>query len=1130
MYLTSAQSMINKASKSKPKKAKKKKGRADSDLEEDLDGDVGPVTEPVDTRVDPDDEWPEEDVKPKKGKKGKKGGAKKQVDEDEVEEATPTTLAPDTAVNMDDEWPEEDARQKKGKKGKKGKKQDDEDDVEPTEAAAPTPAPATEVNMDDEWPEEDVKKSKKEASAPASAPEAEADAGGSQDERDDGPKILTKKEKEKLKKEREKAKKKAQAAGKKAAGNTSTSQPQATTEAAPPVSSGAALPKGKKVPAHIAAMRAAMHEKARIEEEIRKAEEERLRKIEEEEARQAAEEQRIADQKAAKKQKEKEKQAKLKAEGKLLTPAQKREREIAEQKKQAMLASGMIVAGLQGGASTERKKPVYGKKKGKGPVKPAATKEEPETPQPAAPASSAAAAAPEEDDEEDDWAQEEKDTAEVDDLVNGVGKVKIDDVDDWDQSEDEVKPEPKVAAPTKTAPSSTPVLTNGTDKAPAKAPAKPANGKAPAADESSSEEESDDDDSSEEDSEDEFENRKEEALARIMERRRTYIEGEMRDPISVMLGHVDHGKTLLLDSIRKSSVAAGEAGGITQQIGSTYVPRDALIEKTARVNKDNELDIKTGLLILDTPGHASFSNLRSRGSRMTDISILVVDITQGFEPTTLEALNLLKKERIPFIVAVNKVDRLYGWKAIPGAGFMETFETQAKNTKQEFQDRVQRIKLAFSEQGLNSELFYQNTSMARNVSLVPVSAMTGEGLPDLLYILSKLAQERLADKLRFSEELTATVLEKKVVEGLGVTLDVIISNGTLRENDRIVLCGTDGPIATNVRAILSPQPLKEIRLKNQWIHLKEARASLGVKVVAVDLEQAIGGAKLYAIRGKEDVEAEEAVYKEMALSDLSDLRRYASKGPGIYVSASTLGSLEALLSFLSDEKIKVRDFGIGTIGKKAVRSAARMVDSHPDSAIIMAFDVEIDPIAKAEAASAGVTIFSEDVIYHLLDKFMAFKREFDESKRQAALPNAVWPVRLHILQAFTHRDPLVLGVEIIEGTLRKGTPLGVVRAGKDGGAREIISLGKVVSIEVNHKPVTNEFVRRQHIGAGAAIKIEKAVHESSKLYGRHFTDKDEVVSLISRSSIDTLKANFREQVDKGDWLIIKQMKTEQGIP
>lgn len=257
----------------------------------------------------------------------------------------------------------------------------------------------------------------------------------------------------------------------------------------------------------------------------------------------------------------------------------------------------------------------------------------------------------------------------------------------------------------------------------------------------------------------------------------------------------------------------GEAGGITQQIGATFFPRGAIEEKTAVVNKD-AYEVKIpGLLIIDTPGHESFTNLRTRGSSLCNIAILVVDITHGLEPQTIESLNLLRNGRTPFIVALNKIDRMYGWKATPNGGFRETLAQQSKSVISEFEDRVRRTKLAFAEQGLNAEIFDENKNLGRNISLVPTSAITGEGIPDMLMLLVKLTQERMNQALMYISELECTILEVKVVEGLGTTVDVVLSNGVMREGDRIVLCGMEGPIVTTVRALLTPQPLRELRVK-----------------------------------------------------------------------------------------------------------------------------------------------------------------------------------------------------------------------------------------------------------------------------------------------------------------------------
>ncbi|KAG9877162.1 hypothetical protein KCU94_g22184, partial [Aureobasidium melanogenum] len=325
--------------------------------------------------------------------------------------------------------------------------------------------------------------------------------------------------------------------------------------------------------------------------------------------------------------------------------------------------------------------------------------------------------------------------------------------------------------------------------------------------------------------------------------------------ICCILGHVDTGKTKLLDKIRQTNVQEGEAGGITQQIGATYFPVEALEKKTAVVNADGAFKFKIpGLLIIDTPGHESFTNLRSRGSSLCNIAILVVDIMHGLEPQTLESMRLLRDRKTPFIVALNKIDRLYGWKQIANNGFRESLAMQNKGVQNEFADRLEKTKIAFAEQGFNSEVFYENKSMARNVSLVPTSAHTGEGIPDMLKLITQLTQERMAGQLMYISEVECTVLEVKVIEGLGTTIDVVLTNGRLKEGDRIVLCGTEGPIATNIRALLTPAEMKELRVKSAYVHNKEVKAALGVKITANGLENAIAGSRLLLVKEDDDEE------------------------------------------------------------------------------------------------------------------------------------------------------------------------------------------------------------------------------------------------------------------------------------
>lgn len=261
-----------------------------------------------------------------------------------------------------------------------------------------------------------------------------------------------------------------------------------------------------------------------------------------------------------------------------------------------------------------------------------------------------------------------------------------------------------------------------------------------------------------------------------------------------------------------------------------------------------------GLLIIDTPGHESFSNLRNRGSSLCDIAILVVDIMHGLEPQTIESINLLKAKKCPFIVALNKIDRLYNWESMIRKDVRDILKNQAPNTQLEFQQRTKEVVVQFAEQGLNAALFYENPDAKSYVNLVPTSAITGEGMGNLLFLIIESCQNLLAKRLMYSEELLATVLEVKAIPGLGTTIDAILINGKLREGDQMVIAGTDGPIVTQIRSLLMPQPMKELRVKNAYIEYKEIRAAQGVKIAAKELEKAIAGLNIYVAHKSDEVD------------------------------------------------------------------------------------------------------------------------------------------------------------------------------------------------------------------------------------------------------------------------------------
>ena len=760
--------------------------------------------------------------------------------------------------------------------------------------------------------------------------------------------------------------------------------------------------------------RLAAEEQARIEQEERLAVEEEKRK---EEAR------------LRRKEKEKEKKEQLKKEGKLLTDAQKKQNQKNELKRQQMIAAGLKVPGLEETDDKPAKTKLSQDKKKR------TTKKDDEVARLAQAKAAAEAEALRLAEEREQLRQEEEkakaeaaaaEQSESEELEDWDKVAASDDVkDEWDADSDEEEEKPSVK--TSTLPSRPAVNLEIKD-----------------------EPDSNSDESSEEDEVQTATQRaaaqkKAEAAARRQKQHEEALaarsKDNLRSPICCILGHVDTGKTKLLDKIRQTNVQEGEAGGITQQIGATYFPVDALEAKTKVVNRDNAFEFKVpGLLVIDTPGHESFTNLRSRGSSLCNIAILVVDIMHGLEPQTLESMRLLRDRKTPFIVALNKIDRLYGWKQVKDNGFQESLELQNKGVHNEFRDRLEKTKLAFAEQGFNSELYYENKSMAKNVSLVPTSAHTGEGIPDMIKLLVHLTQERMTSKLMYLSEVECTVLEVKLIEGLGTTIDVVISNGVLREGDRIVLCGTDGAISTNIRALLTPAPLKELRLKSEYVHNREVKASLGVKIAANNLEHAVAGSRLLVV-GPEDDEED---LEEEVLSDLENLLSRISKtGRGVSVQASTLGSLEALLEFLKASKIPVANISIGPVYKRDVMQAGIMLEKAKEYAVMLCFDVKVDKEAQAYADDVGVKIFTADIIYHLFDDFTKHMAALAEQKKEDSKLLAVFPCVLKPVAVFNKKDPIVVGVDVAEGNLRLLTPVCAIKTNPVTGVKDIVSIGRV---------------------------------------------------------------------------------------
>ncbi|KAI2808302.1 Translation Initiation Factor 5B [Blomia tropicalis] len=805
---------------------------------------------------------------------------------------------------------------------------------------------------------------------------------------------------------------------------------------------------GKK---QIQLMQEILRKQKEEEERLQREEEERIRR--EEEAEQARLEKLRLEQekKEKKKQKEKERKERLKKEGKLLTAKQKADLQRAKLSLQIAQESGQVVIGTKPPTKTlsERQR-----RKGGKVAKQASTEEK----------------ASDESKADEDQSEQNGDELE-DEVIESEDEV----VDDWEEIIVDKKPKAKVSTTAKA-----PVPTTPAPKVTVSVP----------------------------------ETIKTPISHKEIIKSSTVCSNppeHFRSPIICVLGHVDTGKTKLLDYIRKTHVQDNEAGGITQQIGATFVPPFSVNEQAKYVETKHELQIP-GLLIIDTPGHESFTNLRTRGSSLCDIAILVIDIMHGLEKQTIESINLLKARKTPFVVALNKIDRLYEWRTNIRKDIKEHVNGQSNNTKIEFFKRAKEVIVQLAEQSINAALFWENPDPRSYVSLVPTSAHTGEGMGNLLNLIVDLTQTMLAKKIQYiPDTLDATVLEVKAIPGLGTTIDVILINGKLKEGDKIVLAGHDGPIVTNIRSLLVPQPLKELRVKNPYEELKVIYGSMGVKIAAHDLEKAVAGLQLYVGQNEAEIER----LKQMCWASFSHaMKAIKCSDKGVYVQASTLGSLEALLQFLKDSKIPYAGVRIGPVVKKDVMKASIMLEHSPDHAVILAFDVKIERDAQEMADNVGVKIFAAEIIYHLFDRFTEYKAKLKADRKEANRHLAVFPCKLRILPncIFNKRDPIVVGVSVEDGILVPGTPIAVP-------SKELDMIGRVSTIEHDHKPL--ESARK---GQEVCIKIDHVSSDAPKLYGRHFDLQDILVSKISRDSIDIMKEHFRDDLEKHDWILMVELK------
>ncbi len=524
----------------------------------------------------------------------------------------------------------------------------------------------------------------------------------------------------------------------------------------------------------------------------------------------------------------------------------------------------------------------------------------------------------------------------------------------------------------------------------------------------------------------------------------------IRQPIVSVLGHVDHGKTSFLDYIRGSSVANRESGAITQHIGATEIPINDIYRLCGNLLKNKDFTLP-GLLFIDTPGHHAFTTLRTRGGSLADLAVLILDVNEGFKPQTYESINILKQYKTPFVIAINKIDKISGWEKNDNLA-KNRIDTQRANVRAIFDEKIYEIIGILFENKLRAELYYKIKDFRKNIALIPISSKTGEGIPELLMTLVGLAQRFLEEKLHNEiGPAKGSVLEVKEELGLGTTIDAIIYSGTLKCNDKIVIGTKDDPIIAKIKALLKPKPLDEIRdPREKFDNVKEVHAASGVKILSPDLDKVIPGAPIRVADDNLDNIINEIKNQTKIDIELDE--------QGIIIKADTIGSLEALIKEARQKNIKIRKAEIGNISKRDIVEATATLEEL--NKVIFAFNVKLLPEAREELLNSDLTVFNEDVIYTIMenyDEWIEKKKTELEIKRRKDFTH---PGMIKILPEYIFRinNPAIVGVRILTGRIKNE-----IKLMNDEGRY----VGRIKAIQSENQSV-NEAIQGEEV----AISIE----------------------------------------------------------
>ncbi len=568
---------------------------------------------------------------------------------------------------------------------------------------------------------------------------------------------------------------------------------------------------------------------------------------------------------------------------------------------------------------------------------------------------------------------------------------------------------------------------------------------------------------------------------------------KVRSPIVTVLGHVDHGKTTLLDKIRGTAVIKKEPGEMTQHVGASFVPLSVIEDIIAPLKRMFQIKLTIpGLLFIDTPGHEIFANLRKRGGAVADFAVVVIDVIEGVMPQTVESMEILMSRKVPFLVAANKIDRVSGWRSTDTLSFLESLRSQSSRVAEELDRLVYRLSGQLLSLNIPAERFDRIKDFTKSIAIVPVSAKTGEGLAELLAVLAGLVQRYLVKRIAFAEgPARGVVLEVKELTGIGTCVDAVIYDGVIRRGDAIVVGGIPDPVVTRVRALLMPKPLEEIRVAGaELAAVDEVAAAAGVRIVAPNLENAVAGAPVYVAESEEHIpQLVNKVKEEVGTV------RFSKNINGVVAKADTLGTLEALVSALERRGVPVRIADIGPLTKREVLEAALVAGENRYLGVALLFNVGVLPEAEEVASAEGVRIFRDRIMYKLIEAYEQWVKEEKTREAEREFSALTLPAKIRVLPGYVFRrsDPAIVGIEVLSGVLRPRSRL--MRA--DGK-----TLGEVMQIQSMGKPVAE--ARK---GDRVAISIRGNV-----LVGRHFDEGDVLYTEPSEHDLTVLTEKFSNKL------------------